>query len=114
MKPFRHQQYSFVKVKLMSRSNYAKNLIVRTLAISLSTGKYIKVLLFQLGNQPYNELFLFFSTSSERKYRTLTSNDRSTFDRRSFAQLQLNELNDRDTGKLINLLLLMNYLYNFM
>lgn len=37
-------------------------------------------------------------TSSERKYRTLTSNDRSTFDRRSFAQLQLNELNDRDTG----------------
>lgn len=56
MKPFRHQQYSFVKVKLMSRSNYAKNLIVRTLAISLSTGKYIKVLLFQLGNEPYNEL----------------------------------------------------------
>ncbi|XP_048735316.1 tetratricopeptide repeat protein 7B-like [Ostrea edulis] len=39
-------------------------------------------------------------TSSERKYRTLTSNDRSTFDKRSFAQLQLNELNDRDTGSL--------------
>ncbi|XP_061172118.1 tetratricopeptide repeat protein 7B-like [Saccostrea echinata] len=37
-------------------------------------------------------------TSSEKKYRTITSNDRSTFDRRSFAQLQLNELNDRDTG----------------
>ncbi|XP_022328664.2 tetratricopeptide repeat protein 7B-like [Crassostrea virginica] len=37
-------------------------------------------------------------TSSEKKYRTLTSNDRSTFDRRSFATLQLNELNDRDTG----------------
>lgn len=119
MKPFRHEQYSFVKVKLKSIPCF--NSLCQEIDcnnINLFFTKYLS----------------FFSTTSEKKYRTLTSNDRSTFDRRSFAQLQLNELNDRDTGKLINLLLhhlfalysplsqwyfytneilQMNYLYNF-
>ncbi|KAK3093742.1 hypothetical protein FSP39_019579 [Pinctada imbricata] len=38
--------------------------------------------------------------SSERPSRPPTANDRSTFDRRSFAQLQLSECTDRDTGSI--------------
>lgn len=39
-------------------------------------------------------------STTESRSRNLTATDRSVFDKKSFAQLQLTELNDRDTGSM--------------
>lgn len=45
------------------------------------------------------DVLIIYSTNTEYQSHILTATDRSAFDKKSFAQLQLSELNERDTGK---------------
>jgi len=44
-------------------------------------------------------VLIIYSTNTEYQSHILTATDRSAFDKKSFAQLQLSELSERDTGK---------------
>ena len=45
------------------------------------------------------DVLIIYSTNTEYQSHILTATDRSAFDKKSFAQLQLSELSERDTGK---------------